>query len=222
MLSIGSGRNVGDRNTDDSTIPQSSRSMTNETVATTSPTSSAVIRQGRGGAGNYKRQTLSGAAFPEGTSQGKEPSGYVIRDPKTPMLVSFNNPVPSQTDKMNDQRQCDRTWNRFMSSSAMRDEAVRRRYMRICPELLAKLPKFDDVQKMEAVEQETAEVLRQNQQDIVEAAHRLVASTFFFEKDAGSVKQSPSGYTCTGIQFLSVSSFNRSPLAPQSPHPANH
>ncbi|KAI1773204.1 FabD/lysophospholipase-like protein [Hypoxylon cercidicola] len=201
MLSLGSGRNVGDRTTDDSIMPQSSRSMTNETVTTTSPTSSAVIRQGRGGAGNYKRQNMSGSAFPEGASQSKEPSGYVIRDPKTPMLVSFNNPVPSQTDKLNDQRQCDRTWNRFMSSGAMKDEAVRQRYMRICPELLTKLPKFDDVQKMEALEQETAEVLRQNHQDVVEAAHRLVASTFFFEKDAGSVKQSPSGYTCTGSIF---------------------
>lgn len=80
----------------------------------------------------------------------------------------------------------------------MRDEAVRRRYMRICPEFLTKLPKFDDVQRMESIEQETAEALRQNHQDIIEAAHRLVASTFFFEKDAGSVKQTASGYTCTG------------------------
>ncbi|KAI1760166.1 FabD/lysophospholipase-like protein [Hypoxylon sp. FL1150] len=201
MLSIGSGRNVGDRTTDDSSMPRSSRSMTNETVTTTSPPSSAITRQGRGGFGNYKRQATAGSAFSDDVIPAIEPSGYVIRDPKTPMLVSFNNPIPNQTDKLNDQRQCDRTWNRFMSSSAMKDEAVRRRYMRICPELLTKLPKFDDVQKIEAVEQETAEVLRQNRQEVIEAAHRLVASTFFFEKDAGSVKQSPSGYTCTGSIF---------------------
>ncbi|KAL7619934.1 hypothetical protein AAE478_010481 [Parahypoxylon ruwenzoriense] len=200
MLSIGAGRNVGDRNIDESCVPRSSRSMTNETITTTSPNSSAVIRQGRGGAGNYKRQSVSSPTSEDAT-QGKATSGYVIRDPKTPMLVSFNNPVPGQTDKMNDQRQCERTWNKFMSSSAMKDEATRKRYVRICPEFLTKLPKFDDVHRMESVEQETAEVLRQNHQDIVEAAHRLVASTFFFEKDTGSVKQNASGYTCTGTIF---------------------
>ncbi|KAI1103045.1 FabD/lysophospholipase-like protein [Jackrogersella minutella] len=203
MLSIGAGRNVGDRNlADDLSAPRSSRSLTNETILTASLTSSAVIRQGRGGAGNYyKRQNTSMSSSSDDTTQAKAKSGYVIRDPKTPMLVSFNNPVPSQTEKMNDQRQCERTWNRFMSSSAMKDEETRRRYMRICPEFLAKLPKFDDVQRMESVEKETAEVLRQNRHEITEAAHRLVASTFFFEKDAVSVKQSTSGYTCTGSIF---------------------
>ncbi|KAI1371265.1 FabD/lysophospholipase-like protein [Hypoxylon crocopeplum] len=201
MLSLGTGRNVGDRNvTDDLGPPRSSRSMTNETVATANPAASAVIRQGRGGAGNYKRQNTATSPTAE-TNQGKASTGYVIRDPKTPMLVSFNNPLPSQTDKLNDQRVCDRTWNRFMASSAMKDEATRRRYMRICPELLVKLPKFDDLQRIDAVEEEAAYVLRQNHQDVVEAAHRLVASTFFFEKDAGSVKQSASGFTCTGTIF---------------------
>lgn len=200
MLCIGTGRNVGDRNTDDLIPPRSSRSLTNETVFTTGLSSSAVVRQGRGGAGNYKRQHTSTSTTWEDTTR-KADRGYVIRDPKTPMLVSFNNPISNQTDKFNDQRHCERTWNRFMSSSAMKDEEIRCRYMRINPELLVKLPKFDDVQRMTSVEQETAEVLRQNRQDIVEAAHRLVASTFFFEKDAGSVKQGPTGYTCTGSIF---------------------
>lgn len=198
MLSIGAGRNVGDRNTDDPNTFQSSRSMTNETVTTAGFSTSAVIRQGRGGAGNYKRKASATLLPSDDTSLENATSGYVVRDPKTPMLVSFNNPVPNQTDKLNNQRQCDRTWNRFMSSSAMKEESTRQRHMRICPELLTKLPKFDELDKISSVEQETAEVLRQNHQDIVEAAHRLVASTFFFEKDAGSVKQTASGYSCTG------------------------
>ncbi|KAI1385436.1 FabD/lysophospholipase-like protein [Hypoxylon trugodes] len=201
MLSIGAGRNVGDRNIDDSSATRSSRSMTNETITTAGHSASAVVRQGRGGAGNYKRQNTSMSASSDDGVHGKATGGYVVRDPKTPMLVSFNNPVPSQSDRHNDQRQCDRVWNRFMASSAMKDNATRQRYMRICPELLLKLPKFDDVSRMESVEQETAEVLRQNHQDIVEAAHRLVASTFFFERDVGSVKQSSSGYSCTGSIF---------------------
>ncbi|OTB02050.1 hypothetical protein M426DRAFT_322998 [Hypoxylon sp. CI-4A] len=201
LLSIGAGRNVGDRNLDDLVIPRSSRSMTNETVMTGNPAYSAVVRQGRGGAGNYKRQNSASSPISDGPMQEKAASGYVVRDPKTPMLVTFNNPVPSQTDKMNDQRQAERVWNRFMSSSAMKDEAVRQRYMRICPELLTKLPKFDEVRGMGSTELETAEVLRQDHQEVVEVAHRLVASTFFFEKDAGGVKQGPSGYSCTGSIF---------------------
>ncbi|KAI2470767.1 FabD/lysophospholipase-like protein [Annulohypoxylon bovei var. microspora] len=212
MLSIGAGRNVGDRHIDDPSAFRSSRSLTNETVTTTGLGTSAVIRQGRGGAGNYsKRQSTPTSPSSDGAGVGKTASGYVIRDPKTPMLVSFNNPLPSQTEKLNDQRQCEITWNRFVYSSAIKDEETRRRYMRICPELLAKLPKFDDVQRMDSVEQETAEVLRQNRQDIIEAAHRLVASTFFFEKDASGVKQTTSGYSCTGSIFcrfrLSSSEF---------------
>ncbi|KAI1468230.1 FabD/lysophospholipase-like protein [Daldinia caldariorum] len=201
LLSIGAGRNVGDRNIDDPSSFRSSRSMTNETITTAGFGASAVIRQGRGGAGNYKRKTSATMLPYDDINQGKAASGYVIRDPKTPMLVSFNNPIPNQTDKLNNQRQCDKAWNRFMYNSAMKDESIRQRYMRICPELLTKLPKFDETQKIGLVEQETAEVLRQNHQDIIEAAHRLVASTFFFEKDAGSVKQTPSGYSCTGSIF---------------------
>ncbi|KAI2635875.1 FabD/lysophospholipase-like protein [Hypomontagnella submonticulosa] len=201
MLSIGAGRNVGDRNIDDSSAPRSSRSLTNETITTTGHVASAVVRQGRGGAGNYKRKNPSSPTSTEDPGQGKTAGGYVIRDPKTPMLLTFNNPLPSQTDRLNDQRQCDRTWNRFMSSSPMKDEATRQHYMRISPEFLSKLPKFDEVQSMDSVEQETAEVLRQNYQEIIEAAHRLVASTFFFEKDASGVKQGSSGYTCTGSIF---------------------
>ncbi|OTB11271.1 hypothetical protein K445DRAFT_359609 [Daldinia sp. EC12] len=201
MLSIGAGRNVGDRNIDDPSSFRSSASMTNETVTTSGFGTSAVVRQGRGGAGNYKRKTSATLLPVDDINQGKSASGYVVRDPKTPMLVSFNNPIPNQTDKLNNQRQCDRAWNRFIYGNAMKDESIRQRYMRICPELLTKLPKFDEVQKIGLVEQETAEVLRQNRQDIVEAAHRLVASTFFFEKDVGSVKQTPSGYSCTGSIF---------------------
>lgn len=199
MLSVGAGRNVGDRNIEDSGMPRSSRSLTNETITTTGHAVSAVVRQGRGGAGNYKRKNPSSPTSTEDSGRGGSAGGYVIRDPKTPMLLSFNNPLPSQTDRLNDQRQCDRTWNRFMLSSAMKDEAIRQHYMRISPEFLAKLPKFDEVQKLDSIERETAEVLRQNYQEIIEAAHRLVASTFFFEKDVSGVKQGSSGYSCTGM-----------------------
>jgi hypothetical protein len=114
------------------------------------------------------------------------------------MLLSFNNPISGQTDRLNDQRLCERTWSRFLSTHVARKTSVRQRYRRICPELFSKLPKFDDVAKLDEVEREAQEVLRQMSAELIEIAHRLVASTFFFEKDMASVKQKASGFTCTG------------------------
>ncbi|KAI0005731.1 FabD/lysophospholipase-like protein [Xylariaceae sp. FL0662B] len=209
LLSIGAGLNVGDRNAEGSSVTRSSRSLTNETIGT-SATSTAVIRQGRGGAGNYKRQNTLAESSSEDLGQWTTASnsGYIVRNPKTPMLVSFNNPVPGLSDKLNDIRHCDRIWNRFSGENAINDKTSRERYMRICPELLTKLPKFDDVHKMDDLEQEAEVVMRQNAREITEAAHRLVASTFFFERDVGSVKQNASGFTCTGSIYCRFRLFS--------------
>ena len=69
-------------------------------------------------------------------------------------------------------------------------------------ELCARKATPDDVAKLDEVEQEAREVLRQNLAELIEIAHRLVASTFFFEKDVASVKQNAQGFTCTGKRTL--------------------
>ncbi|KAJ3572874.1 hypothetical protein NPX13_g4903 [Xylaria arbuscula] len=178
VLSIGSGRNIGD----------SSKTELN------SPTS----LQGRGGMGNYKRQNPPGSSASDGSSRKNSASGYIVRNPQAPMLLTFNNPISGQTDRLYDQRQSEKIWGNFLSTHVSRKTSVRRRYRRVCPELFSKLPKFDDVAKLDDVEREAQEVLRQNSAELVEIAHRLVASTFFFEKDIASVKQGSFGFTCTG------------------------
>ncbi|KAI0421978.1 hypothetical protein F5X98DRAFT_360733 [Xylaria grammica] len=197
VLSIGSGRNIGDCSKTELNSPTSLHTTTNDSLSTP-PLPSAVIRQGRGGMGNYKRQNPPGPTGPDPLANKSAASGYIVRNPQAPMLVTFNNPISGQTDRLNDQRSSERTWSSFLSTHVTRKKPVRQRYRRICPELFSKLPKFDDLAKLDDVEREAREVLRQNSAELVEVAHRLVASTFFFEKDMASVKQNALGFTCTG------------------------
>ncbi|KAI0490453.1 hypothetical protein F4859DRAFT_500816 [Xylaria cf. heliscus] len=200
VLSIGAGSNIGDRSKAGPNSPTSLHTSTNDSVST-GGTPSAVIRQGRGGMGNYKRQNPVGAAAPDFLAHKNAVRNYIVRNPQAPMLVTFNNPISGQTDRLNDNRINEKTWNNFLSTHVSRKPFVRQRYRRICPELFSKLPKTDDVAKIDHVEREAQEVLRQDSAEFVEIAHRLVASTFFFEKDMTSVKQRSSGFTCTGSIF---------------------
>ncbi|KAI0805870.1 FabD/lysophospholipase-like protein [Xylaria sp. FL0064] len=200
VLSLGSGRNIGDSSKAELGSPTSLYTTTNDSLGT-APIPSTVIRQGRGGMGNYKRQNPPGSLEQEPFAHKSAIRGYIVRNPQAPMLVTFNNPISGQTDRLNDQRLSERAWGNFLSTHVGRKTSVRRRYRRICPELFTKLPKFDEVAKLEGVELEALEVLRQNSAELIEIAHRLVASTFFFEKDIASVKQKTSGFTCTGSLF---------------------
>jgi hypothetical protein len=112
------------------------------------------------------------------------------------MLISFNNPSAG-AEKSSDHKKGDAIWNKYISQS-MTDEDDRSRYMRINPELFSELPKFSDVSKISELERQAEEEIRRNPGVILEATHRLIASTFFFERDPGSVKQTNEGYICTG------------------------
>ncbi|KAI0871339.1 hypothetical protein GGS24DRAFT_492309 [Hypoxylon argillaceum] len=202
VLSVGTGRNIGDNAKGELKSSMSLHTLTNDSLATAN-LPSAVIRQGRGGMGNYKRQNPQGPASPDPFSYRAAVRGYIVRNPQAPMLVTFNNPIAGQTDRLNDPRISERTWNSFLSTHVSHKASIRQRYRRICPELFSKLPKFDDVTKLDDVEREAQDVLRQNSAELVEIAHRLVASTFFFEKDMASVKQKSSGFTCTGSSLFS-------------------
>lgn len=198
LLSIGAGRNIGDRAIEEWPGSPTTRVSTNESLISGPGQKSAVVRQGRGGLGNYKRNTTM-PSVPADDATRNSAKGYIVRNPQTPMLISFNNPISGQSDRLNDRGVCDKVWDRFVSSKEARDGAIRNRYKRLCPEFISKLPKFDEVPKIDEIEYQTKEWLRVNSQEVAEVAHRLVASTFFFERDLGSVKQKASGFTCTGM-----------------------
>ncbi|XDG06361.1 hypothetical protein ABKA04_005976 [Annulohypoxylon sp. FPYF3050] len=138
------------------------------------------------------------------TSQSGKSTNLDTDSSSSMSIFPLGNPFSKsarEVDKTDDQA-CNRMWNKFVSGkftstpSNMTEE--RRRYVRISPELNIPAVKFDDIQRIDEIEREAEEVLQQNMLVIKEVAHRLIASTFFFEKGVGSVKQTTSGYTCKG------------------------
>ncbi|KAI1119643.1 hypothetical protein F5Y14DRAFT_396046 [Nemania sp. NC0429] len=94
-------------------------------------------------------------------------------------------------------------WDKFVARNLERDECRsignRNRYIRINPPLNIDTPKFDDVKRLDGLEREADEVIYQDHVRIKEIAHRLLASSFFFEKNINSVRQiSNGGYKCSG------------------------
>lgn len=227
MLSVGTGKVEGEQIASDDPARPSSRSSRsiastdissitgsrrpNVSKSATMPVASGqILRSGRGGVGNYKR--VETAPIGASDSSSLVQTGIFVRDMKTPLLLSFaprqsaqgkaqdegQDPLPNKSDGLYDHRRCESAWDAFVSG---RGETHASRCSRICPELLAsQIPKFEDAQRMEGLENDVGRALQQEEMvgSITLAAHRLVASTFFFEVEAGSIKQSPTGYACTG------------------------
>lgn len=195
VLSLGTGLTVGD-NRAASSLGRSTHSITDTSASLAG--GNAILRQGRGGAGNYK---VHGAVNNFGSNTARNAnSGYFHRDPRTPMLISFNNPSAG-ADKSNDYRQGEKIWDKYVSQHTAND-TDHSRHLRLNPELFTELPKFSDITKIDELEQRTQDAIRRNPGVILEAAHRLIASTFFFETDPGSVKQTDEGFTCSGMALV--------------------
>ncbi|KAI1079978.1 hypothetical protein F5B20DRAFT_147122 [Whalleya microplaca] len=143
-------------------------------------------------------------------SQGSRPSHMI---PDDSSLVSVTDSdlarkggLPSKSaikiHFLDDYQRCDLAWDKFIAASDVLDLLQTtddiRKYIRFSPELNMKIPKFDDIQMLDELEREADEVLQQNVLEIKEIAHRLVASTFFFDKELSSVEQTTSGYACRG------------------------
>ncbi|KAI1374503.1 hypothetical protein F4677DRAFT_426368 [Hypoxylon crocopeplum] len=135
-----------------------------------------------------------------------------IRDTDTSSMISVSptklvvNALPSKSvgelGKLDGYQKCDRVWDMFMTGKSTSDSLGivedSGRYIRISPELNVQIPRFDDIRRLDEVDREAGEVLQKTMPKIKEVAHRLAASTFYFEKYPGSVKQTFSGYTCRG------------------------
>ncbi|KAK8015171.1 hypothetical protein PG990_008467 [Apiospora arundinis] len=96
---------------------------------------------------------------------------------------------------------CNRAWKEFvaeMTVSNLSDYASspRRRMLRVDPDLKSKVPRLDDVGQVDAIEDATKSYMKSIPARTREIAHKLVASTFFFDKD--TVKQGDTGFQCTG------------------------
>ncbi|KAI0903577.1 hypothetical protein F4823DRAFT_635572 [Ustulina deusta] len=93
-------------------------------------------------------------------------------------------------------------WGEFIASNSARDGRWsiddNHRHIRINPRLNMDPPRFDDTKQLEGLQREADETISQDFARIKEIAHRLLASSFFFEKNINSVRQIKDGYTCSG------------------------
>lgn len=106
-------------------------------------------------------------------------------------------------DRLGSLMRCNEIWNSFLAETSMSRHGrlgAYRRLIRIDPDLRGKVPALDNVDEMKHLEKATNQYLRQIPPTarIREIAHRLIASTFFFEKDKSSVRSISKGFECSG------------------------
>ncbi|KAH7216292.1 hypothetical protein DER44DRAFT_807266 [Fusarium oxysporum] len=105
-----------------------------------------------------------------------------------------------KSGRLGDILNCNRIWESFFTeNSQLHGRSLpdgEQRYIRINPDLGESLPRLDDVSMMEEVERKTSRYLKQNRELVKETAHRLIASTFFFETDPSRIKHVGNGFRC--------------------------
>ncbi len=102
---------------------------------------------------------------------------------------------------------CTKTWNTFRSDVLGGIYAGdRRRYIRLNPDLGFKVPKLDAVDLLGDIQQAARNQLKSSaaSAQVKEVAHRLVASTFFFERTDASTKEQEGKYECCGTLLEDV------------------
>jgi hypothetical protein len=96
---------------------------------------------------------------------------------------------------------CTKIWNDFRLDVLGGPYASdRRRYIRLNPDLGFKVPKLDEVARLRDVQQAARDQLKSGPASarVKEVAHRLIASTFFFEKTEASTREQEGKYECDG------------------------
>ena len=121
------------------------------------------------------------------------------------------------TERFDRLLECNEIWRTFMAENTAPDHETNdshRRFIRINPDLQYKVPRLNEVKELGRLEKATSEYLNQNLARTKEIAHRLIASTFFFDKNPSSVKQrNPNQFECEGKPPRAW------PLSPQIPAP---
>lgn len=149
--------------------------------------------------------------------EGDESASVTVKSESRSRRVSSFLPkrlLKTAADRIEDALNCRRIWEEFLGENPHLQshdcDDARRRYVRINPDLKQKVPKLDEVDELTvtALESAAAAYMANNRPKMREMAHRLIASSFFFEKDPRSVKDAEHGFVCRGKvkEALSVTS----------------
>jgi len=102
---------------------------------------------------------------------------------------------------------CNKIWNEFLVDVLGGPYASdRRRYIRLNPDLGFKVPKLDAVDQLRDIQQAARDQLKSGAASarVKEVAHRLIASTFFFEKTEASTREKEGKYVCDGALWVEL------------------
>jgi predicted acylesterase/phospholipase RssA len=96
-----------------------------------------------------------------------------------------------------DKLSMDRAWHQFnrdkLRQASSSTKSFDGTFVRLNPIINAALPGDDDIRAMDKFEGDVEDLLQHHVPEIQETAHKLVASSFFFERDQSSIKQTSAG-----------------------------
>ncbi|KAI0888236.1 uncharacterized protein GGS22DRAFT_95044 [Annulohypoxylon maeteangense] len=124
--------------------------------------------------------------------------------PKTRKRTSLPHSLLSiATNRFDNLLECNKIWDNYFAETSSSDYSRissmnKRRLIRLNPDLRFKVPRLDAVEELDHIEKAAIADLNKNKAKVIEVAHRLIASTFFFEKDPNSVRPTDHGYECIG------------------------
>lgn len=105
---------------------------------------------------------------------------------------------------IDDQLDCEKTWEDYctqapLPKAAHHDES-NRRYFRINLTFPGTKPRLDDVSDLQGLEEEANRLVKSPsvKYEIIEVAHRLVASCFYFQRTKCNAGRKIGSYECTG------------------------
>lgn len=106
------------------------------------------------------------------------------------------------SERLGDILNCNRIWETFLAENAqLQSRSIpdgHQRYVRINPVLGETVPRLDDVSMIEDVERAVTRYFRNNSDQVKQTAHRLIASTFFFETEPTLIRAVGNEFQCQG------------------------
>jgi len=185
-------------------------------VASAAPDILLSIGTGKNGDDEDARTATGRGQIPESANNAASSTGKArAKSAKTFLPLQLFNIAAERFDRL---MECNSIWKNFTTETSATDtnrapQGTHRRLIRINPDLQTKVPRLDAIEELGRLEKAAKQNLADNNGRIREVAHRLVASTFFFEKDRNSVKQGLNGFSCSGTCSVPF---------PVSPHSGRH
>ena len=123
--------------------------------------------------------------------------GAALQKPRRRATAGLRYALRTVFTIVDDQLDCEKTWSKYAARTESRFSEQARRTMRLNIDLQGTRPKLDDTKQVAALWDKALNSARHNP-NVKEVAHRLVASSFYFERQGGVHQEPHGGYSCNG------------------------